>query len=947
MKRFLLLIAAVAVILSSCQKINNELDALDKRLDKLEQETIPSIDEQIAAINVSLDNLNAMDKELKGYIDNLTATATSLQEQINSTNTKIEEVKAALQGEISTAKADILAQLDAVKTELDNELAQINGTIVILQAKDAELEGKIAELNAYINTELSKTTDWVSATFATLEQYNALVSEIATIKEQIKAINQSIADLETRLTTKINEGIATAVSTLNADIQQKVKEITEAYTAAIKTAKEEITSAYTSAIQNAINALDVTLKAWMGEQLAGYYTIAEVEALLATLEQEVNNKIDAQKAYLESLIGELSATTAKSIADNKLLIDALRSDMASLQGESASNAVKIVENSTAIAQNAQDIIDNAAAIANNSDNIEANEQLIANIKPLIDANTNAVADNKRAIDALRISTSSIIATNAENIATNAENIAKSSTLISKNAAAIANNQLAISQNAADILQLQQHFASIESEFEEICQRIIREAISNNGTISSSEALALNTRIENEISTFNYQIALISTRVSVLENEVATIKQQIANILSDVANLKDSISKLLARIQSISYIPKYEDGKATIEHNGTMSKVVLDFEISPKSAVSELANVWRTAVSIQAVYTHTRAVSFVDMPILSFYADTYNGAITIVASGEKLSEEFFAGSQTASARLSISDGNNSVVSGYIPLEIQSVMEYTTYNKEIVIPSASPEFEIISNTYEKGVGKMVFAGRLTKITTQLFNNCTTLTSVTIPVSVRSIEQQAFQKCSKLSIVYVHPITPPALGSGVFTNASSDLVIHVPYMSIDAYKRCWSAYKSKIHDPSIANNTIYYTTSDGEIVTNNDFEYSSVLFGANIVSNTYENGQGIITFDSDVTFIGVGAFQYSATLTSLIIPRSVKTIYNHAFYECSSLTKIDCYAAEPPILGDYDEEDETWRIDYSEWDQITIYVPASLVNTYKTNENWRSLSDNIVGL
>ena len=244
MKKLFLLVVIVAMVLPSCKKINEELDALGNRIDKLENEAIPSIDEQIAAINTTLSNLDAMDKELKGYIDNLTATASSLQEQINSVNTKIGEVKAELKGdiastnselkgEIATAKADVLAELEALETELKTELAQINATIAILQAKDVELDSKIANLQTYVDTELGKTTDWVSATFATLEQYNALVSEIATIKEQIKAINESITNLETKLTTKINEDIATAVSTLSADIQQKVSEITTAYTNAL------------------------------------------------------------------------------------------------------------------------------------------------------------------------------------------------------------------------------------------------------------------------------------------------------------------------------------------------------------------------------------------------------------------------------------------------------------------------------------------------------------------------------------------------------------------------------------------------------------------------------------------------------------------------------------------------------------------------------------------
>ena len=38
------------------------------------------------------------------------------------------------------------------------------------------------------------------------------------------------------------------------------------------------------------------------------------------------------------------------------------------------------------------------------------------------------------------------------------------------------------------------------------------------------------------------------------------------------------------------------------------------------------------------------------------------------------------------------------------------------------------------------------------------------------------------------------------------------------------------------------IYYTSTDGKVVT----PHKSDMFGANIVSNTYENGKGIIVFD-----------------------------------------------------------------------------------------------------
>ena len=86
------------------------------------------------------------------------------------------------------------------------------------------------------------------------------------------------------------------------------------------------------------------------------------------------------------------------------------------------------------------------------------------------------------------------------------------------------------------------------------------------------------------------------------------------------------------------------------------------------------------------------------------------------------------------------------------------------------------------------------------------------------------------------------------------------------------------------TIPTNQIWYTSSNGNIVT----PYRTDIFGANITSNVYENGVGVITFDGDVTTIG-DAFSYQISLTSITIPNSVTTIDAFAFANCTSLTSI----------------------------------------------------------
>ena len=86
-------------------------------------------------------------------------------------------------------------------------------------------------------------------------------------------------------------------------------------------------------------------------------------------------------------------------------------------------------------------------------------------------------------------------------------------------------------------------------------------------------------------------------------------------------------------------------------------------------------------------------------------------------------------------------------------------------------------------------------------------------------------------------------------------------------------------------IPNNQIWYTSTDGKIVV----PYATDGFGANIISNTYENGKGIITFDDEVKVIGNSAFFYCRSLTSITIPASVTAIEEYAFIGCNNITKV----------------------------------------------------------
>ena len=91
-----------------------------------------------------------------------------------------------------------------------------------------------------------------------------------------------------------------------------------------------------------------------------------------------------------------------------------------------------------------------------------------------------------------------------------------------------------------------------------------------------------------------------------------------------------------------------------------------------------------------------------------------------------------------------------------------------------------------------------------------------------------------------------------------------------------------------PSNENNKIYYTTTDGKKLFSNMSD--GTTFGAILISNIYKDGVGVMTFDDDVTMIGMHAFSFCDSLTSITIPDSVTEIGLNAFAGCYSLTSVN---------------------------------------------------------
>ncbi|MBO7261582.1 MAG: leucine-rich repeat domain-containing protein, partial [Alistipes sp.] len=104
------------------------------------------------------------------------------------------------------------------------------------------------------------------------------------------------------------------------------------------------------------------------------------------------------------------------------------------------------------------------------------------------------------------------------------------------------------------------------------------------------------------------------------------------------------------------------------------------------------------------------------------------------------------------------------------------------------------------------------------------------------------------------------------------------------------------------------IWYTTTDGRTISFNDDD---------LVSNSYNNGRGVLKFRDRVTSIGYEAFYRCDSLTSITIPNSVTSIEWSAFEGCYSLKSFN---------GKFASEDGRCLIKDGE---LIAFAPAGLTS------------------
>lgn len=241
--------------------------------------------------------------------------------------------------------------------------------------------------------------------------------------------------------------------------------------------------------------------------------------------------------------------------------------------------------------------------------------------------------------------------------------------------------------------------------------------------------------------------------------------------------------------------------------------------------------------------------------------------------------------------------------------------------------------LGNVYnsDSNSGRLRFDAAITAIPAQAFALCTNLTTIDIPNSVTSIGSSAFSGCSAIQEITI-PEGVTAVGTDAFVNCSGKAYINC---NMDTN---WSTYTSLSFENAGFDEVVigdnveiigYHAFTNAKITKltlgNNVKEIRDWAFGNNF------HLKNLVIPDS-VTSIGDSAFWGCVDLVSITLGAGLTTINDpcigSSLYEPSSLMLVYCKSTIPPTA--------TGSI-FAKKSNLTIYIPKDSSRDYKTAVCW----------
>ena len=347
---------------------------------------------------------------------------------------------------------------------------------------------------------------------------------------------------------------------------------------------------------------------------------------------------------------------------------------------------------------------------------------------------------------------------------------------------------------------------------------------------------------------------------------------------------------------------------------------------------------------------------------AFYGCTSLTSITIPNSVTSIENSAFANctsltsitipSSVTSIKSSAFADCSSLTSITIPNSITNITEgaFGAFDGCSELKSVTINSDTIVNAYHDPSISSIFGSQVTEyilgddvhsIGTNTFYECFNLTSITIPNSVTSIGNGAFERCTSLTSITI-PNSVTSIGKYTFFGCSSLASITIPNsvtsIGESAFNDCTGLTSIVVG----SGNTTYDSRNNCNAIIETAANTLIVGISTTIIPNSVTSigedaffgctGLTSVTIPNSVTSIGDRAFYGCTGLTSITIPNSVTSIGWEAFDDCTSLTSITSRAVTPPKcdnLGVYS-------------DTVSVYIPCGTEEAYRNANGWNDLEN-----
>jgi hypothetical protein len=208
--------------------------------------------------------------------------------------------------------------------------------------------------------------------------------------------------------------------------------------------------------------------------------------------------------------------------------------------------------------------------------------------------------------------------------------------------------------------------------------------------------------------------------------------------------------------------------------------------------------------------------------------------------------------------------------------------------VTIPNSVTSIGDSAFIFCSGLTSVTIPNSVTSTGRQAFVGCHSLTRVKISNRMTSIEDSTFHSCGGLTSVTI-PSSVTSIGYSAFAHCSGLTSVIIPNSVTSivggAFDFCSSLTSVTI--PNSVTSIEFFTFANCYSLTSVTIPNSVTSIGGGAFSGC--SGLTSMTIPNSVTSIGSNAFSYCSGLTSVTISNSVTSIESNAFSYCSGLTSV----------------------------------------------------------